>query len=161
MDAHAPLLRATQRTKVVFLLSLLVGQNEEAGAKRRGGALAPDGGRGGPEVVPGRAEAAGRYCKGSIKKTSSGKFQPQLFIKELNTQRALGSCDTAEEAAEMLAEANEGGCIHGSAEEAGKAWFGAPHLPALCPAYLHTSTHADHADHAAPRVAGVDDGRGA
>jgi len=45
--------------------------------------------------------------KGTIKKTSSGKFQPQLFIKELNTQRALGSCDTAEEAAEMLAEAND------------------------------------------------------
>ena len=44
--------------------------------------------------------------KGTIKKTSSGKFQPQLFIKELNTQRALGSCDTVEEAAEMLAEAN-------------------------------------------------------
>ena len=43
--------------------------------------------------------------KGTIKKTSSGKFQPQLFIKELNTQRALGSCDTVEEAAEMLAEA--------------------------------------------------------
>ena len=43
--------------------------------------------------------------KGTIKKTSSGKFQPQLFIKELNTQRALvGSCDTAEEAAEKLAE---------------------------------------------------------
>ena len=45
--------------------------------------------------------------KGTIKKTSSGKFQPQLFIKELNTQRALGSCDTVEEAAEMLAEAND------------------------------------------------------
>ena len=45
--------------------------------------------------------------KGTIKKTSSGKFQPQLFIKELNTQRALGSCDTAEEAAEKLAEAND------------------------------------------------------
>ena len=45
--------------------------------------------------------------KGTVKKTSSGKFQPQLFIKELNTQRALGSCDTAEEAAEMLAEAND------------------------------------------------------
>ena len=45
--------------------------------------------------------------KGTIKKTSSGKFQPQLFIKELNTQRELGSCDTAEEAAEKLAEAND------------------------------------------------------
>ena len=45
--------------------------------------------------------------KGTIKKTSSGKFQPQLFIKELNTQRALGSCDMAEEAAEKLAEAND------------------------------------------------------
>jgi hypothetical protein len=45
--------------------------------------------------------------KGTIKRTTSGKFQPQLFIKELNTQRALGSCDTAEEAAEKLAEAND------------------------------------------------------
>ena len=43
--------------------------------------------------------------KGTIKRTASGKFQPQLFIKELNTQRALGSCDTAEEAARAVAAA--------------------------------------------------------
>ena len=45
--------------------------------------------------------------KGTIKKTSSGKFQPQLFINELNTQRALGSYETAEEAAAVLAAAND------------------------------------------------------
>ena len=45
--------------------------------------------------------------KGSIKKTSSGKFQPQLFVTELNTQRALGSYETAEEAAAVLATAND------------------------------------------------------
>ena len=45
--------------------------------------------------------------KGSIKKTTSGKFQPQLFIKELNTQRALGSYETVEEAAAVLATAND------------------------------------------------------
>jgi hypothetical protein len=51
--------------------------------------------------------AAKKTNLASLKKISSGKFQPQLFIKELNTQRALGSCDTAEEAAEKLAEANQ------------------------------------------------------
>ena len=45
--------------------------------------------------------------KGTIKKTSSGKFQPQLFINELNKQRALGSYETAEEAAAVLATAND------------------------------------------------------
>ena len=106
MDAHAPLLRATQRTKVVFfllfLLETLVGQNEEAGSKRRGGAM---------EVAAGRKSSLAALKrpgdKGSIKKTTSGKFQPQLFIKELNTQRALGSYETVEEAAAVLATAND------------------------------------------------------
>ena len=45
--------------------------------------------------------------KGTIKRTTSGKFQPQIYVKELGRQRDLGSCDTAEEAAEKLAEAND------------------------------------------------------
>ena len=77
MDAHAPLLRATHRKKVVLSAGeTLVGQNEEAGSNRRGGALVPDGGRGGPEVVPGRAEAAGRQrFDQEDEQRGSGKFQ--------------------------------------------------------------------------------------
>ena len=76
MDTHAPLLTPQGNPA----------ENEEAGSKRRGGALVPDGGRGGPEVVPGRAEAAGRQrFDQEDEQRGSGKFQPQLFIKELNT----------------------------------------------------------------------------
>ena len=73
--------------------------------------------------------------KGSIKVSKSGKYQPQLFVKELNKQRALGSFETAEEAAEVLAEANnkmnrKGGSLGRTSvknvlEEAGPAWHGA------------------------------------
>ena len=45
--------------------------------------------------------------KGTIKRTTSGKFQPQIYVKELGRQRDLGSCGTVEEAAEKLAEAND------------------------------------------------------
>ena len=49
--------------------------------------------------------------KGTIKKTKSGKFQPQIFIIESGGQRALGSFSTAEEAAAALAAANDKRCI--------------------------------------------------
>ena len=45
--------------------------------------------------------------KGTIKKTKSGKFQPQIFIIESGGQRALGGFSTAEEAAAALASAND------------------------------------------------------
>ena len=45
--------------------------------------------------------------KGTITKTKSGKYQPQVVVKELGRQWALGSCKTAEEAVEKLAAANE------------------------------------------------------
>ena len=38
-----------------------------------------------------------------VKVTTSGKFQAQIFIKADNRQRGLGTFDTAEEAAVMLA----------------------------------------------------------
>jgi hypothetical protein len=103
---------------------------------------------------------------------TSGKFQPQLFIKELNTQRALGSYETVEEAAAVLATANDKMkpnkesvfvMVPVRQQARSTARYAAPRLglPALCPAHRHTSAHAHHADHAAPRVAGVNDGRGA
>ena len=45
--------------------------------------------------------------KGCIKKTKSGEFQPQIYDKELDKQRALGSFETAKEAAAKLAAAND------------------------------------------------------
>ena len=45
--------------------------------------------------------------KGTIKKTKSGKFQPQIFVNSSGGQRALGSFATAEEAAAVLAAAND------------------------------------------------------
>ena len=83
--------------------------------------------------------------KGTIKKTSSGKFQPQLFINELNTQRALGSYETAEEAAAVLAAANdkmkkkESVFMVPVKQQAKHGTVATLHLPALCPAYPLTS----------------------
>jgi hypothetical protein len=49
-----------------------------------------------------------------VKVTSSRKYQPQIWCPELGTMRALGSYETAEEAAVVLIEAKrEGACWEG------------------------------------------------
>ena len=49
-----------------------------------------------------------------VKVTSSRKYQPQLWCPELGTMRALGSFETAEEAAVVLIEAKrDGACWEG------------------------------------------------
>jgi hypothetical protein len=44
-----------------------------------------------------------------VKVTSSRKYQPQIWCPELGTMRALGSFETAEEAAVVLIEAKRDG----------------------------------------------------
>ena len=55
-----------------------------------------------------------------VKVTTSGKFQPQIFLKETGGQRALGTFDSAEEAARELARAKrDGPDCKGGAENLG------------------------------------------
>lgn len=61
-----------------------------------------------PDLEPLRSARAKSGFLG-VKITTSGKYQPQIFVKELGKQRQLGSYETAEEAAQVLARAKEYG----------------------------------------------------
>ena len=101
-----------------FIYFLLV---DTGGSKRRDG-VKTKGRRGArwrpmevteAELEAQRSTKAKSGFKG-VKVTSSRKYQPQIWCPELGTMRALGSYETAEEAAVVLIEAKrEGACWEG------------------------------------------------